>query len=61
MCFWTKKSKNLTTTKQTIKHKNPCRSREGEPGTSRTQSGCVTDMAFLRVVYPFIGSEILGE
>ena len=27
MCFWTK-SKNPTTTKQKIKHKNPCRSQE---------------------------------
>ena len=26
------KSKNTTTTKQKIKHKNPCRSRESKPG-----------------------------
>jgi len=32
MCFWTK-SKNKTTTKQKIKHKNPCRSRELNPAT----------------------------
>jgi len=30
-CFRTK-SKNTTTTKQKIKHKNPCRSRELNPG-----------------------------
>jgi len=29
--FWTK-SKNTTTTKPKIKHKNPCRSRELNPG-----------------------------
>jgi len=29
--FW-RKSKNATTTKQNIKHKNPCRSRELNPG-----------------------------
>ena len=38
--FLDKKSKNTTTTKQKIKHKNPCRSQE--PGTSWTQSECVT-------------------
>jgi len=32
MCLWTK-SKNTTTTKQKIKPKNPCRSRELNPGT----------------------------
>jgi len=31
MCFWTK-SKNTTTTKQKIKHKNPCQSRGLNPG-----------------------------
>ena len=35
ICFWTKK-----TTQQ--QNKNPCRSRELNPGTSHTQSGCVT-------------------
>jgi len=30
MCFWTK-HKNTTTTKQKMKHKNPCRSRELNP------------------------------
>jgi len=30
--FWTK-HKNTTTTKQKMKHKNPCRSRELIPGT----------------------------
>jgi len=30
--FWDKKSKNTTTTKQKIKHKNPCHNRELNPG-----------------------------
>jgi len=30
--FWTKGKNTTTTTKQKIKHKNPCRSRELNPG-----------------------------
>ena len=30
--FWTNKIKNTSTTKHKIKHKNPCRSRELNPG-----------------------------
>jgi len=39
--FLNKKSKN-TTTKQNIKHKSLCRSRELNLGTLAAQSGCVT-------------------
>jgi len=34
----TKKGKNTTTTKQKIKHRNPCQSRELNPGTLAPQS-----------------------
>jgi len=42
MCFG-EKSKATTTTKHEMKHKNPCWSRELNPGaSSRTPVGCVT-------------------
>jgi len=37
MCLWTK-SENTTTTKQNIKPKNPCRSRELNPGALATKA-----------------------
>jgi len=37
MCFWTT-TKNNTTTKRKIKHKNPCQGRELNPGPLTSQS-----------------------
>jgi len=39
--FWTK-SKNTTTTKQKIKHKNPCRSRELNSGPLAPKADALT-------------------
>jgi len=41
MRFWTK-SKNTTTTKQKLKHKNPCRSRELNPGPLAPTADAIT-------------------
>ena len=41
MILWTE-SKNTTTTKQKIKDKNPCRSRELKPGRLVPKAGAIT-------------------
>ena len=66
MWFWTKKVRTQQQQNRNIKHLNPCRSRELNPGTSRAQNGCVTfvplsQLRVTTVVKLFICFEAMGR
>ena len=63
MCFG-QKSRNTTTTKQKIKHKNPCRSRGLNPGPLAPKCVTTAPLSQLRVsivVKPFNCFDALGR